>query len=202
MRARGLFCGAMRLARGGCVRPVAVVRFYRNVLCSAHAGHAFLLECRVFDHAHHTFLSGCLMLDHACCLPHCAKQNGLRYVPFLFRRGSGSPFVRSRWPCGYRTWWVHFGLARFFRAIPTENEGTRERGERGKRSRRRGVSVLLRDHIGLAMFSAGSPLGAARPQTCAKETRLPGLSSFDSRRGCVSRGEGHSGITQTYQTPQ
>ena len=35
-----------------------------------------------------TFLSGCLAFVHACCLPHSAKQNGLRYVPFLFRRES------------------------------------------------------------------------------------------------------------------
>ena len=154
---------------GGIVRAGAVLRSdaaRARGLCSSCCGHAFLLECRVFVRAHHTFLSGCLMLDHACCLPHSAKQNGLRYVPFLFRRGSGSPFVRSRWPCGYRTWWVHFGLARFFMAIPTENEGTRERG---KRSRRRGVSVLLRDHIGLAMFSAGSTLGLRAPD-CAKES--------------------------------
>ena len=41
--------------------------------------------------------------------------------------------------------------------------------ERGERSRRRGGRALLRDHIGFAAFSAGSPLGAARPQTCAKE---------------------------------
>ena len=33
---------------------------------------------------------------HACCLPHSAKQDGLRNVAFLFRRGSRSPFVRSR----------------------------------------------------------------------------------------------------------
>ena len=158
-------------------------------LCSSCCGRAVLLGCLVLVRAHHTFLSGCLMLDHACCLPHSAKQNGLRYVPFLFRRGSGSPFVRSRWPCGYRTWWVHFGLARFFRAIPTENEGTRERGERGKRSRRRGVSVLLRDHIGLAMFSAGSTLGLRAPD-CAKESKveaaLPPLwTLFTLRRDCL-----------------
>ena len=65
---------------------------------------------------------------------------------------------------GYRALLVHFGLARFFMAIPTENER-----ERGGRSRRRGVSALLREHIGFEVFSAGSPLGAARPQTCAKE---------------------------------
>ena len=72
----------------------------------------------------------------------------------------------NRW-CGYPAFLVHFGLARFFMAIPTENEGT---GERGERSRRRGVSALLREHIGFEVFSAGSPLGAARPQTCAKES--------------------------------
>ena len=75
--------------------------------------------------------------------------------------------------------------------------GTRRTEGRGERGRRRGVSALLREHIGFEVFSAGSPLGAARPQTCAKETRLPGLSSFDSRRGCALRGEGHSGITKT-----
>ena len=33
--------------------------------------------------------------DHACCLPHSAKQIGLRCVTFLFPRGSESPVVRS-----------------------------------------------------------------------------------------------------------
>ena len=37
-----------------------------------------------------------LRSDHVCCLPHGAKQNGLRDVAFLFRRGSRSPFVRSQ----------------------------------------------------------------------------------------------------------
>ena len=63
-------------------------------------------------------------------------------------------------PCGYRTWLVHFGLVRFFMAIPTGNEETRERGER---SRRRGVGASLRDHIGFVMLSAGSPLGLRAP---------------------------------------
>ena len=85
--------------------------------------------------------------------------------------------------CGYRALWVHFGRVRFFMAIPTENEGTGERGERRERRTESAArqSAFLRDRIGFVMFSAGSPLGAARPQTCAKETRLPGLSSFDSR---------------------
>ena len=73
---------------------------------------------------------------------------------------------------GYPALLVHFGTVRFLMAIPTENEGTgdeRDAGD-GERSRRWGVSAFLRDRIGFAMFSAGSPLGAARPQTCAKES--------------------------------
>ena len=42
------------------------------------------------------------------------------------------------------------------------------KGTRGTESAAR-QSAFLRDHIGFAAFSAGSPLGAARPQTCAKE---------------------------------
>ena len=45
-----------------------------------------------------------------------------------------------------------------------------ENGRRGERSRRRDVSTFLREPLGLAAFSAGSTLGAARPQTCAKES--------------------------------
>ena len=52
----------------------------------------------------------------------------------------------------------------------------------------RGVGVFLRKPINLAVFSAGSTLGLRAPD-CAKETSLPGLSSFDSRRGCALRGE-------------
>ena len=94
-----------------------------------------------------------------------AKQNGLRYVPFLFRRGSGSPVVRSRMSRGYRALLVHFGLARFFMAIPTENEGTGERGERRERRTESAArqSAFLRDRIGFVMFSAGSPLGLRAP---------------------------------------
>ena len=40
-----------------------------------------------------------------------------------------------------------------------------------------------------------------RAPDCAKETRLPGLSSCDSRCGCVLRGEGHSGATKTRPAP-
>ena len=57
----------------------------------------------------------------------------------------------------------------------------------------RGACTLLRGHIGLAMLSAGSTLGATRPQTCAKEsstlwTLFRGWPSEKVRfthRGCV-----------------
>ena len=166
------------------VRFTPVMRFYWDVFRLSYAGH--------------TFLSVCLAFDHACCLPHSAKQNGLRYVAFLFRRGSRSPFVRSRMSRGYPALLVHFEIARFHVAIPTEDEGdeeTRGNGRDGERSRRWVVSALLRDRIGFAVFSAGSTLGLRAPD-CAKETRLPGLSSFDSRCGCVSRGQGRSGTTK------
>ena len=64
------------------VRFTPVMRFYWDVFRLSYAGH--------------TFLSGCLMFDHACCLPHDAKQDGLREAAFLFHRGSRSPLARSR----------------------------------------------------------------------------------------------------------
>ena len=65
--------------------------------------------------------------------------------------------------CGYRTWLVHFGFARFFMAIPTENEGDGENaGDEGTESAAR-QSALLREHIGFVVFSAGSPLGLRAP---------------------------------------
>ena len=65
-----------------------------------------------------------------------------------------------------RLCWFTSGLRVFWRRSRRNTKETRGRGER---SRRRGVGALLRNHIGFAMFPAGSPLGATRPQTCAKE---------------------------------
>ena len=102
-----------------------------------------------------------------------AKQDGLRNVEFLFRRGSRSPVVRSR--VAVRLSGLA-GLLRVCAFLYGDPDGERRRRrERGddegtrERSRRRCVSAFLRKHIGFAMFSAGSSLGAARPQTCAKE---------------------------------
>ena len=106
----------------------------------------------------------------AACAP---NRTACGRVAFLFRRGSGSPFVRSRMSRGYRTWLVHFGLARFFMAIPTENEGT---GERGERSRRRGRVRFCVNILALPCFPREVRWGYA-PQTAPKSLRLSGLSS-------------------------
>ena len=136
-------CLACGSIQMSCVRSAPVMRSSRNVLRSITPA-----VCRL-----------------------CAKQDGLRDVPFLFRRGSGSPVVRSRMSRGYRALLVHFGLARFFMAIPTENEGTGERGERRERRTEEAArqSAFLRDRISFAMFSAGSTLGLRAPD-CAKES--------------------------------
>ena len=104
---------------------------------------------------------------HACLFSFCQeKRDGLRYLAFLFR-GSRSPFVRSRGVgaviclCGFTS-----GLAVY---LWRSRRGYRGRGVRGVRSRRRGVSALSRNHIGFAMFSAGSTLGLRAPD-CAKES--------------------------------
>ncbi|MGN1068540.1 MAG: hypothetical protein ACI4RE_06530, partial [Christensenellales bacterium] len=46
--------------------------------------------------------------------------------------------------CGYRTWLVHFGLVRFFMAIPTEDGKTRGRGERSYEGDGAGGAALVR----------------------------------------------------------
>ena len=158
------------------VRFTPVMRFYWDVFRLSYAGH--------------TFLSVCLAFDHACCLPHSAKQNGLRYVAFLFRRGSRSPFVRSRMSCGYQALLVHFGIACFLAAIPTGLSGPLGYGTGGAAFVRFCVTALA-----LSCFPPGVRWGCA-PQTAPKSLRLSGLSSFDSRCGGVSRGEGGLGYNE------
>ena len=99
-----------------------------------------------------------------------------------YSAGSRSPFARSRGVSAVICLcWFTSGLAV---SLWRSRRGTKRRGERGdgERSRRRIVSALLREHIGFAMFSAGSPLGAARPQTCAKESSTL-WTLFTLRRG-------------------
>ena len=145
------------------VRFTPVIRFYWDVFRLSYAGH--------------TFLSVCLAFDHACCLPHSAKQDGLRYVAFLFRRGSRSPIARSRIAGAViRLGWFTLGL----RVFCGDPDGSM-RGRGGRR--RRGVGALLRDHIGFTAFSAGSPLGrnveaALRPRPRLRQRVFDSLDSL------------------------
>ena len=113
------------------------------------------------------FCCGVLPSVHACCLPHGDKQDGLRYLAFLFRR-SRSPFVRSRDVLRLSAFvgslWVWAFLCGDLDGVP----GTRGT-ENGKRSWRRGPCALLRNRIGFAILSAGSTLGLRAPD-CAKES--------------------------------
>ena len=140
-----------------CLMPV--MRSSRNVLRSAHICHAFLSKCPVFD--------------HACCLPPVRQTGRLAlcsvpvppWVVIAIRAFSDVARLSGL-----------AGLLRVCAFLYGDPDGERRRRrERGddegtrERSRRRCVSAFLRKHIGFAMFSAGSSLGAARPQTCAKE---------------------------------
>ena len=88
------------------------VRFYRGVLRSSHARRTVLLECLAFGSRLSLFLlSGKERRLAGCCVS---------IPPWV-----GIALVRSRMPCGYRTSPVHFGIVRFFVAIPTECDGTR-----------------------------------------------------------------------------
>ena len=102
-------------------------------------------------------------------------------------------------PCGYRTWLVHFGLVRFFMAIPTGNEETRERGERRERRTESAArqSAFLRDRIGFVMFSAGSPLGLRAPNL--RQRVFDSLDSLLLIRGvgAFHAARGDSGTTKT-----
>ena len=126
-----------------CVRFALVLRFWRGVLYSIYARRAFLLECFAFIHACCVVLARRLVFDlcPACvsigmsCVRSRLLFDALRQAERLAGGCvSSPPWVEivssafSNWRCGYRAWRVHFGIARFFVAIPTEDEGTRKRG--------------------------------------------------------------------------
>ena len=87
MRAGVGLRGEAALARG-CVRPVPVVRFYRNVVCLfAPIMRSFWNVVCLFAPIIRSSRNVVRSITPAVCRL-CAKQDGLRYVPFLFRRGS------------------------------------------------------------------------------------------------------------------
>ena len=89
----------------------------------------------------------------------------MRYLAFLFRRGSRSPFVCSRIIVRLSGLVGSLRVCSFIYGDPDGVTGDTRNGERGtgERGWRRSVSALLRNHIGFAMFSVGSPLGLRAP---------------------------------------
>ena len=161
-----------------------VARSYRNVARSSQACRAFPSECRAFIsslscvsigmsrvHLKPVARSYCGVLRSIT--PAVCRLAPNRTACGILRScsvGSRSPIVRSRdvgaviCLCGFTS-----GLAVSLWRSRRGCQGTRgtENGERGWR---RGLCASLRGHIGLEILSAGSTLGAARPQTCAKES--------------------------------
>ena len=190
LRLAGFSSGRGDCARGGWsagqsksvaaffVRIMTGVRFYWNVLRSIHACHAFLLECFSFD--------------HACCLPPVRQTERLAiccvpippWVEIAIRAFSNRRFdyqFSPRFTSGLSvsSWRSRQG---------TKRRGNAENGVGGAAQERFCVNISA-----LPCFPRGVRWGKMRKPHCG----LPGLSSFDSRRGCVSCGEGHSGITKT-----
>ena len=105
--------------------------------------------------------------------------------------------------CGYRTWLVHFGFARFLAAIPTEYE--RDEGTRGTRNGVGGAAWarFCASILALPCFPRGvrwgemwkphcgrAPKPAPRSQNWKPHCGLPGLSSFGSRQSAFHAARG------------
>ena len=157
---------------------------------SVHARHTFLLGCLAFGSRLPYVSIGmfCVRFTPAVCriAPNRTACDILR----SYSAGSRSPFVRSR-GVGAVIYLGGFtsGLFVYLWRSRRGYRGHEERGT-GERGWRRSVSALLRNHIGFAMFSAGSTLGLRAPD-CAKESKveaaLPPLwTLFTLRRDCLS----------------
>ncbi len=131
------------------------------------------------SHPTYRFCRNVLSSVHACCLTHSAKQDGLRYLAFLFRRVEIAIRAFSRRWCGYLPLLVHFGFVRLFVAIPTGIPGTR--GTRnGVRENGAGGAAFVRFcaiALALQFFPRGVRWGLRAPKPAPKSLRLSGLSS-------------------------
>ena len=174
--ARGCAAGRCSAIGLSCVRFVPGVRSYRNVLRSITPA-----VCRIAPNR-----TACDMFRsysavgrdrHSCVLELSVRLSGfvgsLRACAFLYGDPDGE----------------------------RKGRGNAENGGNGERSRRRGRVRFCVIVLALPCFPRGVRWGLRAPKPAPKSHWLSGLSSFDSRRGRVSRGEGHSGTTETCQTP-
>ena len=103
---------------------------------------------------------------HACCLTLSAKQDGLRYLAFLFRAG------RDRHSCVLAVLArlsAFVGSLRVWLFLCGDPDGVTT----GVGYTKRNAVFVQRSFCYKFMIrndTAGNPLGATRPQTCAKES--------------------------------
>ena len=100
-----------------------------------------------------------------------AKQDGLREVAFLFRRGSGSPQCILKCRAVIGLVWFTSGLCVSLRRPRRRTKG------RGERSRRRGRVRFCVSLLALPCFPRGVRWGLRAPKPAPKSLRLSGLSS-------------------------
>ena len=121
---------------------------------------------------------------HACLFSFVRKKETACGILRSYSAGSRSPFVRSR---GALRLSAFVGSLRVWPFICGDLDGgTGDAGDEETELRGwlRGLCASLRNRIGFEMLSAGSTLGAARPQTCAKESSTL-WTLFTLRRGYV-----------------
>ena len=157
---------------------MSCVRFYPNVLRSFCACHAFLSKCPVFD--------------HACCLPPVRQTGRLAIcsVPI-------PPWVGIAIRAFSDVAWLSDLVGSFRACAFLYGDPDGERRGRGGRSRRRGRVRFCVTISALRRFPRGVRWGLRAPKPAPKSHWLSGLSSCDSRRKCVLRGEGLASITKT-----
>ena len=120
---------------------------------------------------------------HACCLPHSAKQNGLRYVAFLFRAGRDrlSAFSNVVRLSGM------FGSLLACAFLYGDPDG--ERRDAGNGVGGAAWAHFCANTLALPCFPRGVRWGLRAPKPAPKSLRLSGLSSGAGRvRKCALRG--------------
>ena len=138
----------------------------RRVLRVVHARHPFLLPCFAFGSRLSLFLCQ-------------EKRDGLRYVAFLFRRGSGSPYCVLECRTVIRLVWFTSGLCV---SLWRSRRSYGETWGRGERSRRRGRVRFCVSLLALPCFPRGIRWGLRAPKPAPKSHWLSGLSSWGSRQ--------------------
>ena len=183
-----LLCGSIGMFFV-CLMPV--IRFSRNVL------RAVLSKCLAFVLRLSYVPIGMSYVRSRLLFAACAPN---RTACDMFR--SCSAVGRDRHSCVLgcrvviRLCWFTSGLRVSLWRSRRRTKGRGNAGD-GERSRRRGRARFCVIILALPCFPRGVRWGLRAPKPAPKSLRLSGLSSFDSRCGGVSRGEGRSSATRT-----